>query len=358
MRTRAHTRHRPTMLEDLSGARLLIVDDEEANVQLLRRILDTAGYRNIRSTNDPRAVEQLLAEYDPDLIFLDLLMPAMDGHEVLQMIRERTPDNAYRPVLVLTSDHTQEAKRRTLSAGAKDFLTKPLSPSEVRLRARNLLETRSLHQALREHNERLEQRVAERTAALEDARMQTLLRLARAAEYRDDQTGEHTKRVGRTSRRIATALGLDDGLAETIGMAAPLHDVGKIGIPDAILLSSDRLTPEQFEDMKEHCAIGYDLLAGTDVPLLQLAAEIALTHHEHWDGQGYPRNLTDTQIPLSGRIVSVADTFDALTNARPYKEAWSRERALAEIERNAGIHFDPQVVEAFLDTIRTGASAF
>ncbi len=178
------------MLSDqLSQARLLIVDDEEANVQLLRRILEASGYADIRSTNDPRAVEGLVAEVDPDLVLLDLLMPVMNGHEVLRVIRDLTPEHAYRPVLVLTSDHSQDAKRRALSGGAKDFLTKPLSPSEVRLRVQNLLEARFLHQRLAQQNERLEERVQARTAELEQARIQTLQRLARAAEYRDDATG-------------------------------------------------------------------------------------------------------------------------------------------------------------------------
>lgn len=345
-----------TLEQELLGARLLIVDDEEANVQLLRRILDGAGYTSIRSTNDPRAVEGLLSEYDPDLIFLDILMPGMDGHEVLEVIRDRTPERVYRPVLVLTSDHTHDAKRRALSGGAKDFLTKPLSPSEVRLRARNLLETRLLHRKLREHNELLEERVAERTAELEEARLQTLLCLARAAEYRDDDTGEHTKRVGRRCGVIAEALGLDARRVEDIRMAAPLHDVGKIGIPDSILLSPDRLTPEEFEVMMSHCAIGHDLLSGTGVPLLDLAAEIALSHHERWDGKGYPGALSREEIPLSGRIVSVADTYDALTSVRPYKRAWSEEEALEEIEVNAGLRYDPDVVEVFLGVARSGTA--
>lgn len=346
------------MLErNLSGARLLVVDDEEANVQLLRRILEAGGYTDIRSTNDPRAVADLVVSYDPDLVFLDLLMPGMDGHEVLQAIRERTPDHVYRPVLVLTSDHTQDAKRRALSGGAKDFLIKPLSPSEVRLRVRNLLETRFLHQALANQNELLEQRVEERTAELEAARMETLQRLARAAEYRDDATGEHTKRVGHTSARIARALGLDDELIETIRLAAPLHDLGKIGIPDSILLSSNRLTPEQLVVMRSHTLIGCNLLAGTDVPLLELAAEIALTHHERWDGLGYPRGLGGEQIPLSGRIVAVADTWDALTSARPYKRAWTRDEALAEIEANVTLQFDVRVVDAFRSTLPIRAAA-
>jgi len=340
------------MLPDqLSRARLLIVDDEEANVQLLRRILEASGYADIRSTNDPRAVEDLVDEVDPDLVLLDLLMPVMDGHEVLRLIREHTPEDAYRPVLVLTSDHSPEAKRRALSGGAKDFLTKPLSPSEVRLRVRNLLEARFLHQRLAQQNERLEERVQARTLELEQARIQTLQRLALAAEYRDDATGEHTKRVGSTAALIARELGWEEPRVKTMRLAAPLHDIGKIGIPDSILLSSGRLSREQFEVMKTHCAIGADLLAGTGVPLLDLAAEIALCHHERWDGLGYPRGLSGEKIPLSGRIVSVADTWDALTTERPYKGAWSEAQALGEVERNAGLQFDPEVVEAFLRTL-------
>jgi putative two-component system response regulator len=263
----------------------------------------------------------------------------------------------YRPVLVLTSDHTPDAKRRALSGGAHDFLTKPLSPSEVRLRARNLLQTRFLHLELQEHNELLEERVAERTAELEEARLQTLLRLAQAAEYRDDDTGEHTKRVGRSSGIIAAAMGLDPERVESFRMAAPLHDVGKIGIPDSILLSCERLTPEQVGIMRTHCAIGHALLSGTGVPLLDLAAEIAISHHERWDGGGYPNGLAGEDIPLSGRIVALADTYDALTSIRPYKEAWSQAEALEEIEANAGLQYDPRVVEVFLGVMRKRVAA-
>jgi len=333
--------------EKLSQAGLLIVDDEEDNVQLLRRILESAGYCNIRSTNDPRDVPDLLREFEPDLVLLDLLMPGKDGYEVLRDLREDLPDNEYRPVLVLTSDHTRDAKRRALSGGAKDFLTKPLSPAEVRLRVRNLLETRFLHRALQEHNEHLEERVRKRTAALEEARLQTLHRLARAAEYRDDDTGQHTRRVGRSAARIAQALGWSGRAASKIRLAAPLHDVGKIGIPDSILLSTRKLTAEEFAVMKTHCHIGADLLSSPDVPLLGLAAEIALNHHERWDGAGYPNGLAGEDIPLSGRIVAVADTFDALTHARPYKKAWTVEAAMEEIIGDAGRAFDPSVVDAF-----------
>lgn len=345
--------------EKIRRARILIVDDEDSNVELLRRILEPAGYEHVHDTRDPRAVVDLLDELDPDLLLLDLLMPGMDGHEVLDAVRSSTPDDQYLPVLVLTSDNTRDAKRRALSAGARDYLTKPLSPSEVRARVRNLLETRMLHQELRANNAQLERRVRERTLELEDARLQTLSRLARAAEYRDDATGQHTRRVGRGAALVAQALGWSPEEVEMIRLAAPLHDVGKIGIPDGILLNDGPLTPTEFEVMKTHCSIGADILSGTDVPLLSMAAAIALSHHERWDGRGYPAGLAGEEIPLPGRIVAVVDTFDALTHPRPYKEAWSDADALEVITRGAGDRFDPAVVEAFRATLadRNGATA-
>lgn len=338
-------------MEELARARILIVDDEEDNVRLMRRILDTEGYAEILSTRDPLEALDLVREQDPDLVLLDIVMPGMDGHEVLDRIARTAGRDAYRPVLVVTSDHSRAAQREAWAHGAKDFLTKPLSPTEVRLRVKNLLETRMLHRALREQNEALEDRVRERTAELEEARVQVLHRLARAAEYRDDDTGQHTRRVGRSSALIAEELGWASGEISRIQMAAPLHDVGKIGIPDSILLSSKKLSDHDFEIMKRHCEIGAELLASQDVPLLDLAAEIALTHHECWDGGGYPHGLSGDGIPLAGRIVAVADTFDALTHERPYKKAWSVEAALEEVLSLAGKAFDPDVVAAFTSTI-------
>lgn len=340
------------MDEKFAKARLLLVDDEEDNLEVLRRILEADGYRHIHTTTDPCEVSILTVDLDPDLILLDVVMPMMNGHDVLEGLQELGLLTPYRPVLVLTSDHSRQAQRQAWEKGANDFLTKPLSPSEVRLRVRNLLETRMLHKALRAQNEQLEDRVQERTAALEEARLQVLYRLARAAEYRDDDTGQHTRRVGATSGRIARAIGLDPAVATNIEMAAPLHDVGKIGIPDAILLSSTTLTAAEFEVMKTHCVIGADLLSSPDVPLLQLASEIALSHHERWDGAGYPRGLAGDEIPLAGRIVAVADTFDALTHSRPYKRAWSREEALDELRRLSGVAFDAEIVEVFESSLR------
>jgi putative two-component system response regulator len=341
------------MEDRFAQARILIVDDEPDNVEVLRRILEAEGYAEIRGTNDPREVPELTLELEPDLILLDVLMPHMSGYEVLERLRQPDLHEPLRPVLVLTSDHSRQAQRDAFAAGAKDFITKPLSPSEVRLRVRNLLETRMLHRVLREQNDQLEDRVRERTIELEEARLQILHRLARAAEYRDDDTGQHTRRVGHASSQIAAALGLSRTFVNRIRMAAPLHDVGKIGIPDSILLSPERLSRAEFEVMKTHCVIGADLLASPNVPILEMAAEVALSHHERWDGSGYPRGLEGEDVPLTGRIVAVADTFDALTHARPYKAAWSTEEALAEVRRLSGMAFDPEVVSAFEDVVAT-----
>jgi len=339
------------MERGIAEARILIVDDEQDNILLLSRILEAEGYTDIRSTTDPTEVAELTHELDPDLILLDVLMPRMDGHSVLRRLREPDLYDASRPVLVLTSDHSRQAQREAWAAGSKDFLTKPLSPSEVRMRVRNLIETRMLHLELREHNEVLEDRVRQRTSALEEARLQILYRLARAAEYRDDDTGQHTRRVGRTAAEVARALELPPREVGGIRMAAPLHDVGKIGIPDSILLSADKLSDDHIKVMKTHCVIGAELLSSEDVPLLQLAAEIALSHHERWDGKGYPYGRAGDDIPLAGRIVAVADVFDALTHHRPYKNAWLQEAALEEIVALSGLAFDPDVVSAFESTV-------
>lgn len=339
-------KRRPVITHKLSEARLLVVDDEEANIEFLQRVLEPESYSQLLTTTDPTEVLDLCREEEPDLVLLDLMMPRVDGFEILEGFQDRAESDPFLPVLVLTSDHTHGTKRRALASGAKDFLTKPLSPAEVRLRVRNLLETRFLHLELRDQNRILEERVRERTEDLLRARFETLERLARAAEYRDDETGEHTRRVGRLAARVAEALGWDDESCEMIFRVAPLHDVGKIGIPDAILLNPGRLEPEEFQVMQTHTTIGAELLGESEFPLMHMAADIALTHHERWDGGGYPRGLSGESIPRAGRVVSVADTFDALTTARPYKEAWSVERTLEEIRSERGRQFDPDVVMA------------
>jgi len=331
---------------NLTGAKILIVDDQPSNVLLLEALLQDDDLGVLRSVADSRQVLPAFLDFQPDLVLLDLQMPHPDGFEVMQQLRRCILPEQFLPILVLTANIAPEAKRRALAEGASDFLTKPFDPAEVILRVRNLLHTRYLHLQLQDHNQQLDTKVRERTAELEETQLEILERLALAAEYRDDDTGEHTKRVGRMSAEIAQVLGLSPAEVELIRRAAPLHDVGKIAIPDAILLKPSQLTIEEFEQMKTHTSIGAKMLSGGRFPLLQLAEEIARSHHERWDGSGY-MGLVREQIPVAGRIVTVADVFDALNNERPYKKAWSRADAFEEIQRQSGRQFDPRIVEAF-----------
>jgi putative two-component system response regulator len=334
----------------ITTAKVLIVDDQPSNTLLLEGILEEEDYTAYRSITDSRRALPVFLEYQPDLILLDLQMPHLNGFEVMKQLRSHIPLKAFLPIVVLTADITPEARRQALSEGAMDFLTKPFDATEVILRIGNLLQTRILHLQLQDQNKLLEQKVRERTVELEETRNEILERLALAAEYRDDDTGEHTKRVGLMSAQIAQTLGLPEAEVELIRRAAPLHDVGKIAIPDSILLKDGKLTHEEFEHMKNHAVLGANMLSGGRFSLLQLAEEIARTHHERWDGTGYLR-LQGEMIPIAGRIVAVADVFDALTNERPYKKAWSREDAIEEIQRQSGHQFDPRVVDAFLEVI-------
>jgi putative two-component system response regulator len=335
---------------EIRRGKILIVDDEEANVALLEELLLNAGYLNLISTTDPRQVLPLFLDFQPDLILLDLQMPYLDGHALMRQLGPRIPPGSYLPILVLTADLSPEAKQRALSLSAKDFVNKPFDRAEVLLRIRNLLETRLLYLQVQNQKELLESRVAERTQELQDAQTEILERLARAAEFRDDNTGQHTRRMGETSALIARVLGQPDPWVELMRRAAPLHDLGKIGIPDSILLKPGKLTAEEFEVMKTHTVIGSSILSGSRSPALQMAEVIALTHHERWDGTGYARLKGET-IPLEGRIVAVADVFDALTHVRPYKPAWPTDEALQEIAHQSGRHFDPRIVEAFMQII-------
>ena len=336
----------------LKQSRILIIDDQEANVRVLEGFLKRAGYVTVRGTTDSRRALPLFADFGPDLILLDLHMPHLDGFEVMDRLGPLISKGAYLPILVLTADITQEAKQKALGMGAKDFLTKPFDATEALLRIRNLLETRFLHLQLQDHNLLLEQKVRERTQELEEARIEILERLAHAAEFRDDTTGQHTQRVGLTAVRIAHVLNLPEDQVELIQRAAPLHDVGKIGIPDPILLKPSKLTNEEFEIMKTHTTIGAKILSGSRFPLLKMAEEIALTHHERWDGAGYPQGLKEHAIPLAGRIVAVADSFDAMTNDRPYRKALSPRETWAILSDGAGTQWDATVIEAFSSTER------
>jgi putative two-component system response regulator len=330
-----------------ADARILIVDDQEANVRLLQDVLVRAGYQEIEGLTDPRRVPDVLDSFQPDLILLDLLMPYIDGLAVLDLLPSIVAPGSFLPVLVLTADASADAKLQALAAGASDFLTKPFDVAEVTLRVGNLLHTRFLHLQLQDHNRTLEERVSERTQELKESYHQTLERLALAAEYRDDDTGEHIRRVGRTAALVARELGLSPDQVELIGQAAALHDVGKIGVPDAVLLKPASLTPEEFEIVKTHTEVGARILAGSRSPLLQLAERIARAHHERWDGTGYT-GVPGDAIPLEARITAVADAFDAMTNDRPYRRARPLEEALIEVARQRGRQFDPEVADAFL----------
>jgi putative two-component system response regulator len=330
-------------------ARILIVDDEAANVDLLRRVLERAGFSRIDSTCDPREASDLFVRHQPDLILLDLHMPHMDGLAVMDNLNQLA-DASYLPILMLTGDMTPEARREALSRGAKDFVNKPFHSDEVLLRIRTLLETRFLYLQIQSQNQVLEAKVAERTLELESAQIEIIERLARAAEFRDDNTGQHTERVGQMAAVIAREIGLPDTQVSLIRRAAPLHDVGKIGIPDSILLKLGKLTDDEFTLVKTHTTIGARILSGSRFSLLQLAEEIAFTHHESWDGNGYEGMMRES-IPLAGRIVAVADVFDALTQKRPYKAAWPITDAIAEIDRQRGRQFDPTIGDAFLRVV-------
>jgi putative two-component system response regulator len=347
--------------QSFQDARILIVDDEEMNVRMLEQVLEPAGYTQLASTTDAREVLPLFREFRPDLVLLDIKMPHLDGHQVLDQLRQELPREEYLPVLVLTSDGGAHTRRRALSGGANDFLTKPFSPVEARLRIHNLLHTRFLHRSLSEHNRLLEERVRERTVELtarttelDEARLEILERLARAAEYRDDETGLHTQRVSRIAALLAECLGVGPDEVELIRRASPLHDIGKIGIPDRVLLKDGPLDLAETKLMQSHTIIGAKILSGSRVPLLHVGKHIALTHHEWWDGTGYPSGLSSEAIPLAGRLVAVADVFDALTHHRPYKEAWPSHHAVREIERYTGTQFDPAVVAGFLELAHGG----
>jgi putative two-component system response regulator len=341
--------------KDLQALRVLVVDDEPANLSVLSRMLGAAGYREVRTLADSRQAMDLFRDFRPDLLLLDLRMPHLDGFEILSRVRGAIAPDEYLPVLVLTGDLSQEVKQRALLAGARDFLTKPFDMTEVLLRIRNLLETRYLHLSLQSQNETLEVRVRERTHELARAQVETLQRLAIAAEYRDDITGRHAERVGLVAFLLARELGIPEDEATLIRRAATLHDVGKIGVPDAILMKPGPLTAQEFRVMQRHTEIGGRILSGSRSPLLRVARRIALSHHERWDGTGYSGGRAGEDIPLVGRIVAVADVFDSLTHERPYKLALTVEDAVGMIHEARGTHFDPEVLDAFMGLVNQGA---
>ena len=288
---------------DILHGKVLIVDDLDANVILLERMLRGAGYVSIASTKNPLEVFELHRKNRYDLILLDLQMPGMDGFRVMERLKDIEPDG-YLPVLVITAQ--PEHKLRALQAGAKDFISKPFEQAEVLARVRNMLEVRLLHKELHNFNDVLEQRVQERTLDLHDSHLETIFTMVRAAEHKDDDTGAHVQRISYYSREFASMLGLDETFVDTIFFASPMHDIGKIGIPDHILLKPGGFAPDEWAIMKGHTLMGAKILGNSKSPYLRMGAEIALNHHERWDGGGYPNGKRGEAIPLAARIMNIA----------------------------------------------------
>jgi len=339
------------MEEALKQRRILIVDDTTSNITILDHVL--ADYKRLVATNGAKALEMALAEPSPDLILLDVMMPGMDGFEVFRRL-QADPRTREIPVIFVTALAGTVDETGGLEMGAVDYITKPIRPTVVRARVRTHLCLKQAQEALREKNLDLEHKVAERSTQLrqafvklKEASLETIYRLSRSAEYRDDDTGAHVQRMSLYSAAVARALGIGEEDAERLLYAAPMHDIGKIGIPDRILLKPGKLDDEEWEIMRSHSKIGADILSGSYSDVIKLGEEVALTHHERWDGSGYPQRLQGEAIPMVGRIVAIADVFDALTSERPYKRAFSIEKSHGIIREERGRHFDPDVVDAF-----------
>ena len=331
---------------NLHDAPILIVDNEPENCLLLSDILKDAGYRNVVTATDARTVVGLYALHRPGVIILDIQMAYIDGYELMHQMRLLDP-SGFPPVLVLTEAQDRDVKLKALSTGAKDFLTRPVDPAEVIARTKNLLEIGMLHREMRDQNRILEEKVRERTRELQDSQIEVVYRLARACERRDQETGDHIMRMSRYSACLAKGLNLPPEECDLIRHASPMHDIGKIAIPDSILLKPGPLTEDEWAIMRVHAEIGAEMLADGTSDLVRAGQVIALTHHERWDGTGYPSAMTGDAIPLYGRICALADVFDALTSRRVYKAAWPLVRAVEEVRRKSGHHFDPALVAAF-----------
>jgi putative two-component system response regulator len=306
--------------------KLLIVDDEPTNLKVLKQVLQQE-YRLSFAKNGADGLELATREL-PDLILLDVMMPEMTGYEVCQRLKSQ-PKTQHIPVIFVTALKDEIDETRGFDCGAVDYITKPITPAIVRARVRTHLSLVHAQELKKTH-------------------LQLIQRLGRAAEYKDNETGMHVMRMSHTSKILALALGFNEDFADKLLQAAPMHDIGKIGIPDHILLKPGRLDDEEMRVMQQHPRIGAEILANTNSELIQLAHSVALYHHEKWDGTGYPAQLKGEAIPIEGRIVAVADVFDALTNKRPYKEAWTVEKTMALINEQSGKHFDPQVVDALV----------
>ena len=349
-------------------AKVMIIDDEMLVIKVVKRYLSAEGYANFVVVNDSRQALEKIWEEQPDVILSDIHMPEVSGLDILRA-RQKNAKLTSIPVLILSGSSGDKVMREALELGATDFLAKPVDPYALSLRVQNALIVKSHHDHLASYALDLDDQVSRRVKQLEDSREQIVHCLARAAEYRDNETGEHIIRVGKYCRVIAEELGFPEKYCREIELGAQLHDVGKIGIPDSILLNPGRLTSEEFDVMKAHCGVGLEIMEPlsqqdgervrshassggfimetVDSPMLQLAASIARTHHEKWDGTGYPEKLAGEAIPIEGRICCVADVFDALCSERPYKPKFPLKKCLEIMLSERGTRFDPKVLDAF-----------
>ena len=326
---------------------VLIVDDSDINLTLIKALVLKLGDCMPVLYNNPLRALDWCREHVPDLVIVDYMMPDMDGLNFISAFRALHGRTEI-PILMVTASDQKEVRYEALLGGANDFLTKPIDRVEFSARVRNMLSLRIGQRFLADRAAHLAALVDEQTMEIREREKELIFRMSRAAEFRDPETGAHIQRMAYYSQIIAKGLGLDQKTQKLILQAAPMHDVGKIGIPDYILLKPGKLTYEEFEVMKGHAKLGHELLKGSNSEIVQAAADIAISHHEKYDGTGYPHGLVGTKIPLFGRIVAVADVFDALTSERPYKKAWSLDDACRFLEDGRGLHFDPMCVEAFL----------
>jgi response regulator RpfG family c-di-GMP phosphodiesterase len=324
-----------------------IVDDARANLKMYEYVLTRIDGTETHSFTSSVDALVWCASTEPDLLIVDYKMPSPNGIEFIVRYREMRPDGET-PIIMITGDLDRNVKNRALDSGATDFLNKPTDPVELQARARNLLALQESRLKLRAHAESLQRDVARGIAEIAAREEETIHQLMRAAEFRDDTTGQHIVRMSHYAAAMAEALGLSAEDQRNILLATPMHDIGKVAIPDSILLKPGRLTPHEMEIMRTHARAGYDILKVSRSKLLQLAAEIALGHHEKFDGSGYPGGIVGEAIPLSARICAVSDVFDALTSARPYKRAWPVDQAFAEIRSQAGTSFDPMLTALFV----------
>jgi len=325
---------------------VLTVDDSDINLALYRGVLSRIDGVEVTAYSSPTAALAWASDHVVDVAVVDYHMPELDGVAFIERFRA-IPEAKHALLVMITGDAEREVRHRALAAGANDFLTKPIDHVEFTARIRNLLEVAGARRGLADRAEWLRREVERATSIIVEREIETIARLTRTAEFRDDVTGLHVIRVGHMCAALAKTIGLPEDECRTLLLAAPMHDIGKVATPDAILMKPGKLDPDEMEIMKRHTTSGFEILKNSKSPMLQTAAEIALTHHERFDGAGYPRGLRGSEIPLSGRLCSIADVFDALTSVRPYKEAWPVERALDTVYEGRGTQFDPEVVEVF-----------